>query len=216
MLMMNTGHTQVGPAVARLVADLRARHRQQEPARLRRALPGRADHRRAAAVEQRVPAGGAPGHVHRRQGREADRDAIVGKDFDPKKLDLVHPQRQVHARPSSAASSICWRSSTGCSCEREPVHDPQLEAAIQSMETAYRMQTEAPEVFDIRKESEATLEAVRPRQHGARLPDGGAPGRARRAHGAGLLRQGRSVGRARATSRRTARTPRIRISRSPR
>jgi uncharacterized protein (DUF1501 family) len=41
--------------------------------------------------------------------------------------------------------------------EREPVHDPKFEAAIQSMETAYRMQTEAPEVFDIRKESEATL-----------------------------------------------------------
>jgi hypothetical protein len=35
--------------------------------------------------------------------------------------------------------------------------DPQLEATIGSMETAYRMQTEAPDVFDVRKESEATL-----------------------------------------------------------
>ncbi len=34
--------------------------------------------------------------------------------------------------------------------------DPQLEASIQSAEIAYRMQTEAPEVFDISKESEAT------------------------------------------------------------
>jgi hypothetical protein len=34
--------------------------------------------------------------------------------------------------------------------------DPQLEASIQSAEIAYRMQTEAPEVFDITKESEAT------------------------------------------------------------
>lgn len=33
--------------------------------------------------------------------------------------------------------------------------DPQLEATIQSMETAYRMQTEAPEVFNVSKESEA-------------------------------------------------------------
>jgi Protein of unknown function (DUF1501) len=33
--------------------------------------------------------------------------------------------------------------------------DPQLEARIQSMEIAYRMQTEAPEVFDLGKESEA-------------------------------------------------------------
>jgi hypothetical protein len=35
---------------------------------------------------------------------------------------------------------------------------PELEATIQSMEVAFRMQTEAPEVFDIRKESKATLE----------------------------------------------------------
>ncbi len=34
--------------------------------------------------------------------------------------------------------------------------DPQLEASIQSAEIAYRMQTEAPEVFDITKESQAT------------------------------------------------------------
>src|SRR5271165_4952153 len=35
------------------------------------------------------------------------------------------------------------------------VHDPQLEATLNAMETAYRMQTEAPDVFDVRKESEA-------------------------------------------------------------
>lgn len=34
--------------------------------------------------------------------------------------------------------------------------DPQLEAAISSAEIAFRMQTEAPEVFDIRKEDEKT------------------------------------------------------------
>ena len=84
MLMMNTGHKQVGPALDGLVADLRARHRQQEPARLRRAVSRHADHRRAAAVEQRfLPA------VH--QGtfisdKVEKPDEIVGKDFDPKKL----------------------------------------------------------------------------------------------------------------------------------
>lgn len=36
---------------------------------------------------------------------------------------------------------------------------PELEATIQSMETAFRMQTEAVEAFDITKESEATREA---------------------------------------------------------
>jgi hypothetical protein len=33
--------------------------------------------------------------------------------------------------------------------------DPQLEASIQSMETAFRMQTEAPDIFDVSKESPA-------------------------------------------------------------
>jgi hypothetical protein len=35
---------------------------------------------------------------------------------------------------------------------------PELEATIQSMEIAFRMQTEVPDVFDIRKESQATRE----------------------------------------------------------
>jgi len=35
---------------------------------------------------------------------------------------------------------------------------PELEASIQSMEAAFRMQTEAPDVFDIRKETQATRE----------------------------------------------------------
>ena len=35
---------------------------------------------------------------------------------------------------------------------------PELEATIQSMEVAFRMQTEAADVFDIRKESQATLD----------------------------------------------------------
>jgi len=42
--------------------------------------------------------------------------------------------------------------------ERLGETDTQLEACIQSMEVAYHMQTEAPEVFDLSKESEATRE----------------------------------------------------------
>ncbi|MBV8068470.1 MAG: DUF1501 domain-containing protein [Acidobacteriaceae bacterium] len=38
-----------------------------------------------------------------------------------------------------------------------PQPDAQLEATIQSMETAYHMQTEAPEVFNVSKESDAVL-----------------------------------------------------------
>src|SRR6266545_1532127 len=37
-----------------------------------------------------------------------------------------------------------------------PDPDPQMEATIQSAEIAFRMQTEAPEVFDLSKESDAT------------------------------------------------------------
>lgn len=36
--------------------------------------------------------------------------------------------------------------------------DSQVEAMLKSMEVAYRMQTEAPDVFDVRKESQATLD----------------------------------------------------------
>ena len=110
---------------------------------------------------------------------------------------LLHPQRQVHAdraaaraRPArDAQPDAAW------SARRSTIRSSRRRS--QSMEIAYRMQTEAPDVFDIRKESEATLKLYGAGQHRARLPDGGAAGRARRAHGAGLLRQGRSVGRAR-------------------
>jgi len=40
----------------------------------------------------------------------------------------------------------------------ERARDPQLEASIEAMETAYRMQTEAPEVFDIAREPAAVRE----------------------------------------------------------
>ena len=40
--------------------------------------------------------------------------------------------------------------------------DPQLEASIKSMETAYRMQTSAPDVFDVSKESKAVLDMYGP------------------------------------------------------
>jgi Protein of unknown function (DUF1501) len=40
--------------------------------------------------------------------------------------------------------------------------DSQLEASIQTMETAFHMQTEAPEVFDVSKESKAVLDMYGP------------------------------------------------------
>ncbi len=85
---------------------------------------------------------------------------VVEKNFDPKKilnyvnnpkftlteqrreLDLLDKLEQIRAQGEAP--------------------DPQIEAVISSMETAYRMQTEAPEVFDIRKESQATLDLYGP------------------------------------------------------
>jgi hypothetical protein len=46
--------------------------------------------------------------------------------------------------------------------EAETGKDQQVDAVLSSMETAYRMQTEAPEVFDVRKESQATLDLYGP------------------------------------------------------
>jgi hypothetical protein len=41
-------------------------------------------------------------------------------------------------------------------------HDSPLEASIQAMEVAFRMQTEAPQVFDLSRESKATLDLYGP------------------------------------------------------
>ena len=86
-------------------------------------------------------------------------DQIIGKDFDPKKLvSFIHnkaftlPEQR---RELDLLQKLERMQQSGAA-------DPQLEAAIGSMEVAYRMQTEAPDVFDIRKESKATLELYGP------------------------------------------------------
>ena len=87
-------------------------------------------------------------------------DQIVGKDFDPKKLvSFIHnksftlPEQRREMDLLEALDTMQRGSTTP---------DPNLEAAIGSMEVAYRMQTEAPDVFDIRKETKATLELYGP------------------------------------------------------
>jgi uncharacterized protein (DUF1501 family) len=109
-------------------------------------------------VEQRVPAGGAPGDVHPSKVERPDQ--IVGKEFDPKKLVSFIHNEDVHAARAAAragpAATLDAMRGAGTPA------DPQMEAAIGAMESAYRMQTEAPDVFDIRKESEATLELYGP------------------------------------------------------
>jgi hypothetical protein len=88
-------------------------------------------------------------------------DQIVGKDFDPKKLvSFIHNDKFTlteQRRELDLLAELDRLRNGG-----DAMKDPQLEAAISSMEVAYRMQTEAPEVFDIRKETEGTLKLYGP------------------------------------------------------
>ncbi len=88
--------------------------------------------------------------------KEKSKTIKVEKNFDPKKLvsyvnnpkfELVEQQRELDLLKKLEGIR-----------KRSAGDDPQVESVIKSMEVAYRMQTEAPEVFDIRKESQATLD----------------------------------------------------------
>ncbi len=149
----------------------------------------------SAAVEQRIPAGDPPGHLHLQsrpdRGRQSGRRPRRGRDggsrrrsaeersrskdprrkrsrsrwsvernFDPKKLvsyvnnpkfSLVEQRRELDLLHKLEDMR-----------EAQTGTDQQVDAVIKSMEIAYRMQTEAPEVFDVRKESQATLDLYGP------------------------------------------------------
>ena len=85
-------------------------------------------------------------------------DQIVGKDFDPKKLVSFITNKEFTLQEQRRELDLL-KSLDGLAGAPQ---DPQLDAAISAMETAYRMQTEAPDVFDIRKETKATLELYGP------------------------------------------------------
>ena len=90
-----------------------------------------------------------------KDGKPVEKKIVVEKNFDPKKLvsyvnnpkfELAEQRREIDLLEKMEALR-----------RKQAGTDPQVEATIQSMEVAYRMQTEAPDVFDVRKESEATL-----------------------------------------------------------
>ena len=88
-------------------------------------------------------------------------EALVDKKFDPKKL-ISYIYNDKFSLNEQRRELDLLEKLDKLRTERESIQDPQLDASIKSMETAYRMQTEAPEVFDIRKESEATLKLYGP------------------------------------------------------
>ena len=95
------------------------------------------------------------------QDKVEKKDQIVEKDFDPKKL-VSYVSNDKFTLPEQRREIDLLARLDKLRAEREQIADPQLDAAINSMEVAYRMQTAAPDVFDIRKESKATLEMYGP------------------------------------------------------
>ncbi len=83
-------------------------------------------------------------------------DAVDKSEFDPQKLiSNIHNERFDLTAQRKELDLV--KQLDQLNMGQAQVRDPQLEATIGSMETAYRMQTEAPDVFDVRKESEATI-----------------------------------------------------------
>ncbi|WP_058187397.1 DUF1501 domain-containing protein [Terracidiphilus gabretensis] len=83
-------------------------------------------------------------------------DAVDKSEFDPQKLiSNIHNERFDLNAQRKELDLV--KQLDQINMGQAQVRDPQLEATIGSMETAYRMQTEAPDVFDVRKESEATI-----------------------------------------------------------
>jgi hypothetical protein len=90
------------------------------------------------------------------QGTYVSDKVITGEAFDPQKLIAnIHNDRFNLDQQKKELDLVKQLDEMGMS--QAGPKDPQLEATIGAMETAYRMQTEGPEVFDIRKESAATL-----------------------------------------------------------
>jgi hypothetical protein len=87
-------------------------------------------------------------------GDKQTAELLVEPDFDPKKMiRFIHNEK--FAAPEQRRELDLLEKLAQLQTAHEKAKDPQLEATIQSMETAFRMQTEAPDVFDLRKESAA-------------------------------------------------------------
>ena len=95
-----------------------------------------------------------------KDGKEKPKKVVVEKGFDPKKvLDYVNNPKFSLTEQRRELDLLQQIEKLRT---QETGTDQQVEATIQSMETAYRMQTEAPNVFDIRKESQTTLDLYGP------------------------------------------------------
>jgi hypothetical protein len=85
-------------------------------------------------------------------------DAVSKSEFDPQKLIAnIHNEQFDLKQQRKELDLVKQLDQMNMSSAAGGAHDPQLEGTIGAMETAFRMQTEAPDVFDVRKESDAVL-----------------------------------------------------------
>jgi hypothetical protein len=95
-----------------------------------------------------------------KDGKEKVKKVVIEKSFDPKKL-VSYVNNPKFSLTEQKREMSLLNKLEGLNTENNQ-SDPLVEATIKSMEVAYRMQTEAPDVFDVRKESQATLDLYGP------------------------------------------------------
>ena len=101
-----------------------------------------------------------PPFVKDKDGKEKPAKVVIEKSFDPKRiLNYVNNPKFSLAEQRRELEMLDQLEKIRA---QQAGTDPQVEAVISSMETAYRMQTEAPEVFDIRKEPQSVLDMYGP------------------------------------------------------
>src|SRR5262249_12088377 len=101
-----------------------------------------------------------PGAPPPMPAKEGD-PVVIEKGFDPKKL-ISYVNNPKFALDEQRRELDLLENIEKIRSGMKTAPDPQVEAVVKSMEVAYRMQTEAPDVFDIRKESEATQKLYGP------------------------------------------------------
>jgi hypothetical protein len=98
-----------------------------------------------------------PAMAKDKDGKEKPpKPVVIEKSFDPKKL-VNYVNNPKFGLPDQRRELDMLQQLEKIRTETHG-DDQQIDAVVKSMETAYRMQTEAPEVFDIRKEKQATLD----------------------------------------------------------
>ncbi|MBZ5672702.1 MAG: DUF1501 domain-containing protein [Acidobacteriia bacterium] len=95
-----------------------------------------------------------------KDGKEKPKKVVIEGQFDPKKM-VNYVNNPKFTLTEQRRELDLLQKLEGLR-EAETGKDAQVEAVMKSMETAYRMQTEAPDVFDVRKEPQATLDLYGP------------------------------------------------------